>query len=61
MTKDQTKEEEGFCTECGDNMMDRWPKIAAKLRICPSCSKKKVTQKTTYQFFGKHRNSSNLA
>lgn len=39
--------EENFCTECGQNMRDKWPAIVDKLKVCPDCCQRKA-RKLTY-------------
>lgn len=49
------KNEEGFCTGCGQDMKQKWPTIAPLLRVCPECSAEKVKgKKTEYIMSGKN-------
>ncbi len=49
-------EEKGFCTECAQNMKDKWPELADKLVVCPDCSSAKVKgKKTTYKMTGANK------
>lgn len=40
-----------YCEDCGQNMNESHPELAHLLRVCPTCSHKKVVKLT----YGKQR------